>query len=150
MISIRPGCPEDAASLTELCLRSKAVWDYDDAFMAACEAELRVTAEIMMASLVIVAELDGHITDMAQLDVRGTVADLEKMFIDPGWLRIGVGRALFDQVLESARQLGATVLFIDADPGAAGFYRRLGAVDAGTAASGSIPGRSIPRLRFEL
>jgi len=42
------------------------------------------------------------------------------------------------------------VLVIDADPDAADFYRRMGAVDAGSVASGSISGRVIPRLTIEL
>ena len=49
-----------------------------------------------------------------------------------------------------AENAGAECMVIEADPGAAGFYRRLGAVDDGVAASGSIPGRFIPRLRLPL
>jgi hypothetical protein len=41
-------------------------------------------------------------------------------------------------------------MVIEADPDAVGFYRRLGAVDYGTAPSGSIPGRLIPRLKLRL
>ena len=36
MLGLRPARPEEGAELIELCLRSKAVWGYDDAFMAAC------------------------------------------------------------------------------------------------------------------
>lgn len=39
---------------------------------------------------------------------------------------------------------------IDADPGAADFYRRLGAIDDGVAASTVIPGRFLPRLKLDL
>jgi hypothetical protein len=39
---------------------------------------------------------------------------------------------------------------VDADPYAAAFYRRCGAIDVGLVPSGSIPGRFLPRLRFLL
>lgn len=39
---------------------------------------------------------------------------------------------------------------IDAGPGAVGFYQAMGAERAGTAPSGSIPGRTLPRLRYRL
>lgn len=41
-------------------------------------------------------------------------------------------------------------LTVDADPDAAPFYRRMGARDDGQAASGSIPGRLLPRLVFDV
>ena len=50
----------------------------------------------------------------------------------------------------TARGGGFTAFTVDADPGAEGFYRRMGAVRVGTSASGSIPGRRLPRLRYEV
>jgi hypothetical protein len=41
-----PRCDE-AAILTELCIRSKAVRGYDEEFMLACCGELTLTASIM-------------------------------------------------------------------------------------------------------
>ena len=43
MLALRPARPEEAPALTELCLRSKAVWGYDAAFMQACRRELTMT-----------------------------------------------------------------------------------------------------------
>ena len=43
MLHLRPARPDEADLLTELCLRSKAVWGYDDAFMRACRAELTLS-----------------------------------------------------------------------------------------------------------
>ena len=44
--------------------------------------------------------------------------------------------------------MGAAALEIDADPHAAGFYERMGAVRIGETPSSLIPGRSLPRLRL--
>jgi GNAT superfamily N-acetyltransferase len=151
MIVLRPARPDEAASLTKLCLRSKAVWGYDRDFMAACRAELTLTPEAISASCVEVAETDdGRILGLAQLSIHGTVAELDKLFVDPGNLRSGAGSALFTWATAEASRRGASLLMIDADPDAAAFYRRMGAADAGSVPSGSIPGRVIPRLRVEL
>lgn len=39
---IRDARPDEAGELTELALRSKAHWGYDEAFMASCREELTV------------------------------------------------------------------------------------------------------------
>ena len=150
MFILRSAYPGEVEALTELCLRSKAYWGYDDAFMAACRVELTITVESLSKSRIQVANAEGCIAGMAQISVNGASAQLEKLFVEPKRLRSGVGRALFEWCASAARAEGATTLVIDADPGAAGFYRRMGAMDEGSAASGSIPGRRIPRLIFNL
>ena len=65
-------------------------------------------------------------------------------------LRTGPGRKLLDWAKATARAAGAPALVIEADPDAAEFYRRMGAVDDGVVPSGSIPGRLIPRLNLPL
>jgi GNAT superfamily N-acetyltransferase len=150
MLTLRGAHPDEAAALTELCLRSKAVWGYDAAFMAACRDELTLTPETFGSSLLQVAVRDGRVIGMVQVGIAGEVAQLDRLFVEPDQLRSGAGRFLLDWAKAAARQVGAVVMIIEADPGAAGFYRREGAVDAGTVASGSIPGRCIPKLSLAL
>ena len=150
MLTLRTPWPDEAGRLTELCLRSKAVWGYDEAFLEACRAELTVTPPLMRASPFIVAEIDGTLVGLAQVTVKGNIAELDKLFVEPTQLRGGCGRALLGWAIATARDAGAVALIIESDPGAAGFYRRLGAVEDGTAPSGSIPGRVLPRLKIAL
>ena len=150
MLALRPARPEEGAELTELCLRSKAVWGYDDAFMAACRKELTLTPAAILASQVQVAELDGRLAGLAEVKSSGDTAQLEKLFVEPAMLRTGTGRKLLEWAKATARAAGATALVIEADPDAAEFYRRMGAVDDGHVPSGSIPGRLIPRLNLPL
>ncbi len=150
MITLRPARPEEAAALTALCLRSKAVWGYDAAFLEACREELTLTPADLGGAGVIVAVLDGVAVGLAEISVAGESAELEKLFVEPGLLRGGVGRRLFTWAVEAARAQGAARMEIAADPGAADFYRRMGAVDDGEVASGSIPGRVLPRLKLGL
>jgi GNAT superfamily N-acetyltransferase len=149
-MQIRPARSDEADLLTELCLRSKAVWGYDEAFMRACRAELTLTEADCTAWSLRVAEAGGEIIGVVQVGVDGENADLAKLFVAPSTIRAGVGGQLFDWAVMTARDRGARWLFIDADPDAAGFYRRKGAIDDGTVPSGSIPGRVLPRLRLKL
>jgi GNAT superfamily N-acetyltransferase len=85
-----------------------------------------------------------------QVKVVHTEADLLKLFVEPSKLRRGIGGLLFDWAIKQAMNTGATKLFIEADPDAAPFYRGMGAFDVGFAPSGSIPGRLLPKLAFNL
>jgi GNAT superfamily N-acetyltransferase len=150
MLTLRTPRPDEAALLTELCLRSKAVWGYDTEFMRTCRDELTLTPERMRSSRLQVAEIDGCLVGVAEITVKGAVADLDKLFVEPTRLRCGAGRTLFAWARRTAREAGAATLVIDADPGAGGFYLRMGAIEKGVVPSGSIPGRMIPRLTLTL
>ena len=142
--------PHELPLLSALCLRSKAVWGYDEAFLEACRAELTIRAEELERTPLCVAEHNGAIIGVAQIVVDGAAADLQKLFIEPDVIGLGVGRSLFAWVVSTAKELGARCLTIDADPGAVGFYKRMGAVEHGSTPSGSIPGRMLPRLQVDL
>ncbi|WFU06304.1 GNAT family N-acetyltransferase (plasmid) [Rhizobium sp. CB3171] len=151
MPNIRPALISEADILTELCLRAKAVWGYDKAFMEECRAELALSPEKITGSLVQVAEVDGRIVGVAQVSLKGDdLAELESLFVDPEIQRSGIGRALFDWAIAACIDHSVKAILIESDPGAAPFYRRMGAKDVGHVPSGSIPGRVIPQLIFDL
>ena len=147
---IRAPTIEELASLSELCLRSKAVWGYNEEFLEACRGELSFDQRDLYSTLIAVAEHGGKLVGVAQVKVIGNQADLLKLFVEPNALRRGVGRTLLAWATNVAREKGATRLVIDSDPGAAPFYRRMGAYDVGEARSGSIPGRMLPKLAINL
>jgi hypothetical protein len=79
---IRPARVEEAAALSDLCFRSKAVWGYDPEFMALMLAALGVAGEDIAAGDVWVATgADGQIAGVVALapgDAPGTL-DLNKL-----------------------------------------------------------------------
>jgi GNAT superfamily N-acetyltransferase len=150
LIVLRDALLTELSSVSELCLRSKAVWGYDDAFMAACRDELTLHPDELRTTYIQLAERDAVIVGLAQLRVIDRDADLMKLFVEPAQLGSGVGRRLFEWATTRARDLGAVRMMIEADPGAAPFYQRMGARHAGFAPSQSIPGRMLPRLQMEL
>jgi len=149
-MKMRPPQQHELEALSALCLRSKAVWGYDQAFLDACRAELTIRVEDLQTTALCVAEHDGGLVGVAQITVAGETADLQKMFVEPTAIGLGVGRALFEWAVSQAKGSRARHMTIEADPGAAGFYRKMGAVDDVTVPSGSIRGRMLPRLVLAL
>jgi GNAT superfamily N-acetyltransferase len=150
---IRPARIEEASVLWELCIRSKAVWGYDETFMALVRAALEVKPEQITAGDVWVATAaDGRPEGMVALGPgeEPETIDLDKLFVEPQGIRTGVGRALLAHAIIEARRRGAKRLTILADPYAAGFYERNGARWIGQAPSDAIPGRSLPLYEITL
>lgn len=146
---IRAPDVEELPALSELCMRSKAVWGYDAVFMAACRSELSFDPRDLDSSEIGVAARGNAVLGVAQVRMAGDEAELLKLFVEPAALRAGVGQALFVWATDTAIGLGALRMTVEADPDAAPFYRRLGAHDAGLVPSGSIAGRMLPRLILE-
>ena len=153
MPTIRPARPVEAVELTALCLRSKAHWGYDAAFMRQSRAALTVTEAMISSGRVLVAETAAGrlagVAAVARLDECGRFV-LSLMFVDPAAIRAGIGRALFKVAVRLAASAGGTSLTILADPFAEAFYRRLGAVRIGEAPSDAIPGRMVPLLEYTI
>ncbi len=148
---IRPAQAADLPALAALALRSKAHWGYDAAFMEACREELALTeGDLAGSDVAVIDGLEGQPVAMAQVVMEGDRASLHKLFIDPGHMGRGLGRAMMIWATETARAKGAKEMEIESDPDAAPFYARLGAIPAGTAPSGSIPGRVLPRFLLPL
>ncbi|MBD02767.1 MAG: hypothetical protein CME24_00285 [Gemmatimonadetes bacterium] len=56
-VPIRAALPSEVARLSALAISSKAVWGYDDTFMAACRDELTVSrADLELAAFVAESE----------------------------------------------------------------------------------------------
>jgi GNAT superfamily N-acetyltransferase len=149
-VIVRAARLDEADVLTALALRSKASWGYSEAFMEACRAELTVTPEKMAAWKIWVAEDDGEIAGMIALRLEGATAELEDFFVEPAYQKQGVGSALFEVLIDACRTVGVTDLGVDADPNAEAIYAGLGFRTVGRSPSGSIPGRTLPRMALRL
>ena len=96
----------DLAALTALCLTSKAHWGYDAAFMAACRDELTLCeADLQTTEIGVIRDGRAPVA-MAQVSVHGSEAEIDKLFVHPGAMGRGHGRALFDWIVATARGKG--------------------------------------------
>jgi len=150
-IDIRPAGAEEATALTRLCLRSKAHWGYDAAFMAQAELGLTVGADQIAAGDVFVAIDDsGQVLGVHALAIEGAIADLDKLFVEPAAIGRGVGASLFRHAVGVAASRGCELMTILSDPNAASFYERMGAGFVAMAPSDAIPGRELPLYHMRL
>ena len=146
-VSVRSARVGESDSLTALCVRSKAHWGYDEAFMRRSAASLTVSEAEIVEGRVLVAERQGLVFGVARVEPDG---ELGLMFVDPRTINRGVGRALFEAAVALARRLGAKRMAILADPNAAPFYERMGARFVSHAPSDAIPGRTLPLYEYDL
>lgn len=149
-MNIRKALPEEAGALTDLALRSKASWGYDDAFMNAIRDDMIVTREYLEREYALVAEHDGNVVGYAIMRVDESGGYLRDLFIDPPFMGSGIGAMLFDEMIAFARSAGAKRITLVSDPYAVGFYQRYGMRETGREPSTFVPGRALPILEMEL
>src|ERR1700730_16713337 len=113
---LRDARHDELASLSQLCLRAKAMWGYDNAFMAACRAELTLQPAELQSTHLQVAVADEAAVGLVQIGIVAKEAHLLKLFVEPRRVRTGIGRLLLDWAIERARSLGALQMIIEADP----------------------------------
>src|SRR5215472_1833855 len=104
--AIRTPRLDEAGALTELAMRAKASWGYDDDFMAACRPELTVTPEQMRSWRFWVAEADGQLAGMIALGDAHDHAEVEDFFVAPEAQGEGIGKALMGAFQKECRARG--------------------------------------------
>lgn len=150
-LHIRDARPDEIAALSALCLRSKAHWGYDAAFIAACAPYLRLEPHLVADGCAFVAEDNAcNVTGVCQIDPQGKSGTLDLLFIDPGAIGSGAGRALFAEAVRRMRARGETVITILSDPDARGFYEAMGARFIEDRPSDVFEGRYLPWLEYVL
>jgi GNAT superfamily N-acetyltransferase len=92
-----------------------------------------------------VATADGRIAGFATSVPAGDVVELDDLFVDPGRMRLGAGRALVLDAVAIARELGAGRVEVTANPHALVFYGK-----AGFIADHEVQTRFGPGLRMHI
>jgi len=149
MITFRTAKPSEAEVLSALALASKAHWDYSTDFMQACKDELSHTSEQLANEdyIYTVAVKSKSIIGFYKLEnIHQETILLEALFIDPSFIKQGLGRQLFQHVKQTCATKGALLIEVQSDPNAEGFYKSVGMTVTGKLQSGSIEGRYLPTL----
>jgi GNAT superfamily N-acetyltransferase len=92
-----------------------------------------------------VATADGRVAGFATSVPAGDVVELDDLFVDPGRMRQGAGRALVLDAVAIARELGAGRVEVTANPHALVFYGK-----AGFIAGHEVQTRFGPGLRMHI
>ena len=147
-MTIRRALPEEATTLTQIALDAKRYWGYPEHWIKHWESDLTISSEFIRDNHVYVAEDLGEIRGFYALCISGDKAELEHMWITPACIGTGIGKELFLDAMERAAAFNVRDVELTADPNAAGFYERMGAVQIGETES-VIDGqlRKLPRMR---
>ena len=149
-IEFRPAQLDDIEQLNAIAFRSKAYWGYSDEQMEVWRADLAISPEWVVRKLVHIALLDSEVVGFFVVADNADAWRLEHLWVIPGAMRRGAGRALLAHACTVAQAHGASSLIIDADPNAADFYQACGAEHIGEKAA-PIPGvqsRTLPVFRL--
>jgi GNAT superfamily N-acetyltransferase len=112
---------------------------------------LTITPEYILSNEVYSATDGNDVVGFYALIVDGDRAILDHLWIDPKNIGAGIGRELFNHAVERAIEMQASVIEVESDPNAEGFYKRMGARRIGETSS-ELDGqpRILPLLALEI
>jgi GNAT superfamily N-acetyltransferase len=123
-VDVRTARTDEGERLREIAIAAKGHWGYDPDVVRRWGATIDFSSEAMCEMYVV--EVDGRVIAWSALDPRGELIWLADMWVEPDWIRKGVGSLLFRHALERAAELGGTTMEWEAEPNAVGFYERVG------------------------
>lgn len=141
---------EDAAKLTEIAFAAKRHWGYPDRWIQVWKEVLTIKPEFIASHETFKAHVDGQTLGFYMLVARSKQMSLEHLWVVPGMMGQGIGRALFSHAVQRAKALGVQAIHIESDPNAEKFYQRMCARRIGanvTEFDGQM--RSLPVMRYE-
>jgi GNAT superfamily N-acetyltransferase len=147
---IRRAAPDELDLLKELTVRSRMHWGYDAELFRAWADRLDFAAEDWRDVEAYLAEVEARpVGWTAVRHPANEVSVLEELWVVPEAMGQGVGARLFDVAAGRARELGASALEWAAEPGAVGFYEKLGGRHVREETSRSF-GHRLPVMRLDL
>ena len=142
---IRDGVAGEIDALRALYRRSSLSNDGDRANLLAHPDALVWPDLAVREGRTRVAVRDGDLVGFASTLAVGGVMELEDLFVDPDWMRRGVGRELVRDAIAMAAQRGVHRLEVTGNEHARAFYEQVGFVHDGVTET-----RFGPGLRMHL
>jgi GNAT superfamily N-acetyltransferase len=147
-VILRQALESEADALSRLARRSKAHWGYSAEFLARVHDDLAVSVAQIAEGGCVVAARDEVLLGFYRLGGPPPEGLLMDLFVDPPAIGTGVGRALWDHAVATARGRGCRTVNWESDPHAEGFYLRMGGRRVGQREVS--PGRFLPLMTVEL
>jgi GNAT superfamily N-acetyltransferase len=126
--SIRSAVPGDMVALRDVFRRSSLSNEGDRVNLLAHPEALELPDLAVREGRTRAALADGRIVGFATGLSTGNATEVEDLFVDPGWMRRGAGRALMTDLMAIARGQGVRRLEVTANPHALAFYGQIGFV----------------------
>jgi predicted N-acetyltransferase YhbS len=145
-IHIRTAQAADLDALQEIFRQASLGNDGDREMLLANPDALALSPAAVNEQRTRAAVVDDHIVGFATLLRTDNAFELEDLFVDPRWMRKGIGLALVRDAAATARAQGVSRIEVTANPHAMAFYERAGFVPDGTANTRFGP---APRMRLD-
>ena len=120
-LTIRDAGPGDMPALRDVFRRSSLSNEDDRMTLLAHPDVLEYPDDGVSDGRTRVADADGHVIGFASWLGTGDVTEIEDLFVDPDWMRRGVGRALVQDLIAQARRRGVRRVEVTSNPHARAF-----------------------------
>ena len=128
-VTLRRAVSSDMHMLSGVFRRASLSNEDDRGYLLAHPDALELGSDGVREGRTIVAvDPSGSVVGFASYLVSGDVIELEDLFVEPAWMRRGIGRRLVLAIAAAARELGFDRLEVTANPHAMRFYERAGFV----------------------
>jgi len=125
-LGIRTATASDLSALRDVFRRASLSNGGDRENLLAHPEVLEFAGEGIEEGRTRVAIVDDRVIGFSTVVQLGNVDDLDDLFVDPDWMRHGVGLALMRDVVDRARARGARYVEVTANAHALAFYAAAG------------------------
>lgn len=141
--------PSDAPILSSIAKKSKKHWGYSDEQIEKWENEFLITSEEILNQIVFFLKTNNETIGFYSLWNKEGKYELEHLWLLPNFIGKGLGKKLFDHLINTAKRKKVNTFCIISDPNAESFYIKMGAIKIDEKES-SIPGRMLPILQYSI
>ena len=144
-VLIRDAAADDMTALSGIYRRSSLSNEGDRPTLLAHPERLEFSDLAVQQGRTRAAVVEGEIVGFASWLGAGDAFEIEDLFVEPGWMRRGIGRALVLDMIAFARGRGIDRVEVTANPHALAFYENAGFVICGQVTTRF---RTAPRMRL--
>lgn len=154
-----PSSAKEVDQINQLIYDSEAYWGEGDDFMSAFKNRYSLTEAWLESHLALSVYRHGELVGFVALDIPkddslsnmdNRSVYLEYFYVKSTHIGTGLGRWLWEALIQYCKGHGIEHLTWITSPGAEGFYLRHGAKRIGTVQSTLRQGREIPKLTYEV
>lgn len=139
---------EDIKEINRVIESAKRFWGYSDELMNIWLPDLLLELEDFNPQTLWVTKKDKKIVAVCSLAFRSdSPCELENLWVSPSQMGEGLGREMFQFVINYLKSIKANKLVIVSDPNAESFYTKMGAIRVDLFAS-KPEGRMLPIMEL--
>ncbi|RJP51806.1 MAG: GNAT family N-acetyltransferase [Anaerolineaceae bacterium] len=126
-MTLRRAQPEHAEALTRIALAAKRHWNYPEDWIELWTPQLTISPAYIAQNETWLAVVNDEPVAFYSLKQDGDAWWLDHLWVTPEAMGQHLGAFLFRHALSRCRRMDASILMIESDPNAVGFYEKMGA-----------------------